>query len=136
MIDDESHYVEYTKCCKQEGIHEFFLSDRAIEILHQIEAQNYNNRNGFIFLGKNNNYLLTHELNKNINRACKELGIQKHFSTHTCRRFAATQCALNGMSMVAMMETFGWSDKETAANYLQKAATEKEQKRVLTAVLN
>ena len=38
--------------------------------------------------------------------------------------------------MVAMMETFGWSDKETVANYLQKAATEKEQKRVLTAVLN
>ena len=136
MIDIDNNYCEYNKSHETEGMHELDLSDRAIMILEKIKSKNYGFRDDFIFLGKNENYLLTEYCNKNIHRACKALVINKNFTTHDCRRYAATQAALRGMSTAALQNAFGWKDKDTAEHYVQVAAAKKEQKRVLVDVLN
>ena len=80
--------------------------------------------------------MLTGEVNKNIHRACKALGIVKNFTTHDCRRYAATNAALEGMSTPAMQMAFGWKDRETAEKYIQVAAATKEHQKMLVKVLN
>ena len=107
---------------------------------------NYQYRNGlsvdlrsqlnFIFLGKNDNFLITCELNKNIKKACKELGIKKNLSTHDCRRYSATQCAIKGMSEPALQVMHGWTDRDTARHYINSAAAQGEQKDIMINVLN
>ena len=67
---------------------------------------------------------------------CKALGIKKNFTTHDCRRYAATQSALRGMSSAAMQQAFGWADQSTSESYVNAAAATKEQMSVLTDVLN
>ena len=81
-------------------------------------------------------FLLTQECNNNIQAACKALGFQKKFSTHDCRRYAATQAALCGMSTPAMQKAFGWKDRDTVEKYVQLAAATKEHEEMLVNVLN
>ncbi|MBQ6639125.1 MAG: tyrosine-type recombinase/integrase [Lachnospiraceae bacterium] len=66
----------------------------------------------------------------------KALGIKKNFTTHDCRRYAATNAALEGMTTPAMQMAFGWKDRETAEKYIQIAAATKEYQKVLVNVLN
>ena len=136
MVDIDGNYCDYNKSHQTEGMHDLDLSDRAIMILEKIKAKNYGFRDGFLFLGKNGNYLLTGECNNNIHRACKALGINKNLTTHDCRRYAATQAALRGMTSIALQDAFGWKDKDTAEHYVQVAAAKKEHKSILVDVLN
>ncbi len=136
MVDHEGYYREYTKNHDDDGIHFVPISDRAMDILTRIRNKNYGFRDDFVFLGKNDNYILTGEANNNIHRACEALGIKKNFTTHSCRRYAATKAALNGMSTPAMQMAFGWKDRETAEKYIQIAAATKEHQEMLVNVLN
>ena len=136
MVDHEGNYREYTKNHDDDGIHYVPLSQRAIDILCTIKAKNYGFRDDFVFLGKSGNYILTGEANNNIHKACEALGIRKNFTTHDCRRYAATQAALEGMSTPAMQMAFGWKDRDTAEKYIQVAAATQEHQRLLVNVLN
>lgn len=136
MVDHEGDYRDFTKNHDDEGTHFVPISPRARDILLRIKNKNYGFRDGFVFLGKNDNYILTHEVNMNIRRACEALGINKHFTTHDCRRYAATNAALEGMSTPAMQMAFGWKDRDTAEKYIQIAAARKEHQSVLVDVLN
>lgn len=64
------------------------------------------------------------------------LRIKKNFTTHDCRRYAATNAASEGMTTPAMQMAFGWKDRETAEKYIQIAAATKEHQKVLVNVLN
>ena len=136
MVNYEGKYCEYTKNEEEEGAHFVPISPRAMQILEIIKSKNYGFKDDFVFLGKTGNYLLTGEVNKNIHRACKALGIVKNFTTHDCRRYAATNAALEGMSTPAMQMAFGWKDRETAEKYIQVAAATKEHQQMLVKVLN
>lgn len=136
MVDHEGNYRDYTKNHDEDGIHFVPISPRAMDILNRIKEKNYGFRDDFIFLGKNDNFILTGECNNNIHRACEALGIQKNFTTHDCRRYAATNAALEGMTTPAMQMAFGWKDRETAEKYIQIAAATKEHQKVLVNVLN
>ena len=136
MVDHEGHYREYTKNHDDEGAHCVPISPRALEILNIIKSKNYGFKDDFIFLGKNDNFILTYEVNKTIHKACKALGIKKNFTTHDCRRYAATNAALEGMTTPAMQMAFGWKDRETAEKYIQIAAATKEHQKMLVKVLN
>ena len=136
MVDHSGEYREYTKNHATEGTHFVQLSPRAIQILKLIREKNYCFRDDFVFLGKNDNFILTGECNENIHRACKALGIEKNFTTHDCRRYAATQSALAGMSTPALQMAFGWKDRDTAEKYVQVAAATMEHQKVLVDVLN
>ena len=136
MVDHEGHYRDFTKNYDDEGTHFVPISPRAHDILIRIKNKNYGFRDDFVFLGKNDNYILTYEVNMNIRRACQELGINKRFTTHDCRRYAATNAALEGMSTPALQMAFGWKDRETAEKYIQIAAARKEHQSVLVDVLN
>ena len=136
MVDHEGYYREYTKNHDDEGAHCVPISPRALEILNIIKSKNYGFKDDFIFLGKNDNFILTYEVNKTIHKACKALGIKKNFTTHDCRRYAATNAALEGMTTPAMQMAFGWKDRETAEKYIQIAAATKEHQKMLVKVLN
>lgn len=135
-VNNDNEYVYHTKSKKSEGNHFLELSDRAIEILKLIKSKEYNFADNFVFMGKNNNFLLTQNINDNISNACELLGINKNFTSHDCRRYAATQAALKGMTGVAMQSAFGWADKNTAEHYINVAAAQKEHKEILKEVLN
>lgn len=136
FINDEGQFKETTKNNKVEGFRFIPLSDRAMSILETVKDKNYGFKDNFIFLGKDDNYLLSYYLNKNIKKACKACGIEKNFSTHDCRRYAATQASLSGMSMPAMQSAFGWADKDTSEKYINLAAVTEESKKILRNVLN
>ncbi|MCR5634328.1 MAG: site-specific integrase [Lachnospiraceae bacterium] len=134
-ITDDGLYVAHTKAKKSACNHTVSLSPRAITIL-KIVKEKYIFKDNFIFLGKNDNFLITCELNKNIKKACKELGIKKNLSTHDCRRYSATQCAIKGMSEPALQVMHGWTDRDTARHYINSAAAKGEQADIMINVLN
>ena len=136
MVDHEGNYREFTKNHDDEGIHFVPISPRAKSILETIKRKEYGFRDDFVFLGKNDNYILTGECNNNIHKACEALGIRKNFTTHDCRRYAATNAALEGMSTPAMQMAFGWKDRDTAEKYIQIAAARQEHQSMLVNVLN
>lgn len=107
-------YYIYGDCRRNEGI----------AYAHSLIKDNYPN------------YILTGQCNNTIHRACKDLGINKNFTTHDCRRYAATKVAFEGMSTPAMQMAFGWKDRDTAEKYIQVAAATKEHQKMLVNVLN
>ncbi len=136
MVNVDNKYREHTKNHDEVGSHFVPLSPRAKSILMKIKEKNYGFKDNFVFLGKNDNYLLTQGCNDTIHDACKKLGIKKNFTTHACRRYAATQAAIKGMSSPALQSSFGWKDRNTAEKYIQVAAAAKEQQDVLINILN
>ena len=136
MVNTSDEYCECTKNKAAEGNHLLGLSPRAKKILEIIRSKHYGFRDDFVFLGKNDNYLITEELNKNIHKACKALGITKNFTTYACRRYAATQAALNGMPSPALQSAFGWKDHDTAQKYVQTGAATLAHQKILIDVLN
>ncbi|MCR4697694.1 MAG: tyrosine-type recombinase/integrase [Lachnospiraceae bacterium] len=136
-VNDMGEYRSMeTKSKKEEGFRTIPISDRCKNILISIKNKNYGFKDEFIFLGKNNNFLLTQEINKNIKRACNACGINKNFSSHDTRRYAATQMAFKGASAASMQQQFGWTDSETAQYYINLANADIEAKEMLRNVLN
>lgn len=97
------------------------LTTRSCDILRKIILENkkltqwedsYTDR-GFIFTNYRGNPMSLSSINRNIQQACEDIGVNKHITSHTMRHTHISLLSQLGVSLKAIMQRVGHTDHKT-----------------------
>ena len=117
LTTDENGKVIMGKTPKTEdGIRILPIPDKIMPyILEQLEISK-NNRDGQLFLSKNDNLVDHRNVNRSLHKILDKLGVTS-VSTHSLRHTYATRCAHSGMKDVVLQYLMGHSDISITKQY-------------------
>lgn len=106
---------------KERAYRTISITDRSCEILRKVILENkkaaqwekmYVER-GFIFTNHRGNPMSLSSINRNMQQSAKNVGINKHVTSHTMRHSHISLLSQLGVSLRAIMDRVGHSDHKT-----------------------
>lgn len=90
-------------------------SIRCIAMVPELEellrrVQRTNRRNNWVFESKRGTKFYSTNIQKRLRDICVELGVEKHFTPHSLRKYWASTVAQQGMNWKVMIKMFGHTD--------------------------